>query len=109
MNLAEFNPTAEITYSVHVAKTLRNYDVIIGGNLLYELGIDIRFRNKTMCWNDVEVDTKKSTCTKENLFHVEEELFVSDKTDCIAKILDAKYKLANLKELMANIPQLTNN
>ena len=92
MTLAEFNPTAEITHSVHTAKTLGNYNIIICQDLLHELVIDIRFITKTMCWNDVEVDMKKYTCTKEDLFHVEEELFVSDKTDGIAKILDAKYK-----------------
>ena len=43
------------------------------------------------------------------MFHVEEELFVLDKTDRIARILDAKYKPANLKELMANLPQLISN
>ena len=46
---------------------------------------------------------------KEDLFHVEEELFVSDKIDCITKILDEKYEPANLKELTANLPQLTAN
>ena len=59
-----------------------------------------------MCWNDVKVNMKEPTCTKEDLFHVEEELFVTNDTDHIANILDATYKPANLKELMANIPQL---
>ena len=49
------------------------------------------------------------TCTSEDLFHVEEELFISDKTDHIAKILDAKYKMAGLKELTDNLPQLNGN
>ena len=40
---------------------------------------------------------------------MEEELFVSDKTDCITKIVDAKYKTATLKELTANLLQLTAN
>ena len=40
---------------------------------------------------------------------MEEELFVTNNTNCIAKILDAKYKPANLKELTADILQLTNN
>ena len=30
MIFAEFNPTAEITHTVHVAKSLGNYDLIIG-------------------------------------------------------------------------------
>ena len=109
MTLAEFNPTAEITHSVHVAKTLGNYDINIGQDLLHELGIDIIFSTKTMRWNEVEVDMKKNTCMKEDLFHVEEELFVLDKTDRIAKILDAKYKPVNLKKLTTNLPQSNTN
>ena len=62
-----------------------------------------------MWWNDVKVDMKKTTCTKEDSFHVEKELFVSDKKYCIAKILDAKYKPANLRELTANLQQLNAN
>ena len=40
---------------------------------------------------------------------MDEELFASDKTYCIAKILDAKYKPTDLKELTANLPQLNTN
>ena len=52
---------------------------------------------------------KPSTCTCKDAFHEEEEVFVSNKTDCIAKILDTKYKPANLKELTENLPQLNDN
>ena len=62
-----------------------------------------------MCWNNVKVQRNKPMCTKEDSFHMEEEMFVLDKRDCMAKILDAKYKLANLKELTADLPQLTAN
>ena len=48
---------------------------------------------------------KPPTCTRKDAFHVEEELLVSDKTDCIAKILDMNYKPENLKELTANLSQ----
>ena len=41
MKFPEFNPTAEITKSLHVAKTLGNYDVIIGRDLLHKLRFDI--------------------------------------------------------------------
>ena len=56
-----------------------------------------------MTWNDVTIDMKPPTCTREDVFHVEEELFVSDETDCIAKILNAKYKPMNLKEITEKI------
>ena len=109
MKFPEFNPTAEITKTLHVAKTLGNYDVIIGRELLHELGFDISFSQKTMTWNDVTINMKPPTCTKEDAYHVEEELFVSDETDRIAKILDAKYAPANLKEITDKLLHLTNN
>ena len=62
-----------------------------------------------MTWNDVTIDMKPSTCTREDAFHVVEELFVSNKTDRVAKILDAKYKPADLKELTDNLSQLNDN
>ena len=40
---------------------------------------------------------------------MEEELFVSSETDRITKILDAKYKPANLKEITDNLPHLENS
>ena len=92
-----------------MAKTLGNYEEIIGRELLHELGFDISFSHKTMTWNNVTIDMKPPTCTKEDSFHVEKELFVSDETDQIAKILDAKYKPANLKEITDNLSHLTNN
>ena len=46
---------------------------------------------------------------REDVFHMEEELFVSDKTDCIAKILEAKYKPANSKKMTYYLLQLNNN
>ena len=99
----EFN---EMTNTVHATKTLGNYDLIIGRDLLHKLGVDISFSTKTMSWNNVTIDIKPPTCTHKDTFHVEEELFVSDETDRIAKILDSKYKPVDLKELTDNLPKL---
>ena len=48
-------------------------------------------------------------CTRKDAFHVEEELFVSDKTDFISKILDVNYKPTNLKEITDNLSQINSN
>ena len=109
MKFPEFNPTVEITKTVHVTEILGNYDLIIGPELLHKLGVDISFSTKTMTWNNITINMKPPMCTQEDLFHVEEELFVSDETDRVAKILDAKYKPANLKELTDNFSYLTGN
>ena len=79
-------PTAEITHTVHVTKTLGNYKLIIGQDLLHELGVDIIFSSKTVTWNNVAIDMKPTMCTREDVFHVVEELFVSDDTDQIAAL-----------------------
>ena len=100
---------AAITKTVQVTKTLGNYNLIIGRDLLHKLGVDIGFSSKTMTWDDVTIDMKPPTCTREDTFHMEEELFVSNKTDQIAKILNVKYKSTILTELTENLSQLANN
>ena len=77
--------------------------------MLNKLGVDISFSATTITWNNVTIDMKPPTCICEDAFHVEEELFVYNKTDRIAKILDAKYKPTDLKELTDNLDQLKNN
>ena len=109
MRFLEFNPMAEITYTVHVTKILGNYNLIISHGILHKLGVGISFSTKTMSWNNVTIDMKPQTCTCKDAFHVDKELFVSDKTDRIAKILYAKYKPEDLKEITYNLPQLNNN
>ena len=60
--------------------------------MLHKLRVDISFILEAMTWNDVTMDMKPPTCTREDAFHVEEELFVLDETDRVAKTLNAKYK-----------------
>ena len=92
-----------------MTKILGNYVLIIGHDLLHKLGVDISFSTKTMSWNNVTIDMKPPTCTCNDAFHVEEELFVSDKVGHIAKNIDTKYKPVNLKELTDNLPPLNDN
>ena len=44
-----------------------------------------------MTWNDATIDMKVPTCTRKDMLHVEEDLFVFSKTDRIAKLLNTKY------------------
>ena len=73
--------------------------MIIGQDFLHKLGIDLHFSTKTMTWQGVEVNMKEPTCTKEILFHAEEELSVSEEIDCISKILDKKMQQADLNAI----------
>ena len=62
-----------------MTKTLGNCDLIIDQDLFHKLGVDISFGSETMTHNDVTIDMKFPTCTHKDAFHVEEELFVSNK------------------------------
>ena len=99
--MAKFNPTATASHCDHVTDTLGQYNMIISRELLHKLGINLHFSTATMHWRDMEASMKESTCTKEERFHVKEELFVSEETDqiAIAKILDTKYAPADLEKL----------
>jgi hypothetical protein len=46
--LEELNDTAKVKYKFHIEKILGNYDVIIGRDLLSELGIITDFKNSTL-------------------------------------------------------------
>ena len=46
LKFLEFNPTAETSKTVHVTKTLGNYGLKIGQDLLHKLGVDISFSSK---------------------------------------------------------------
>ena len=107
--MPEFNPTAEIKHKAYVALQTGAYNLIIGGDLLHELGIDLNFSSKTMQWNHVIVNMKPSTCKQETYFHVEEQPMIEEETDRISKILDAKYAPANLNSIVGKINHLNDN
>ena len=60
--LPEFNDTAVIEHKAHVTKNLGNYDIIVGGNLLKTIGMDIKYSTMTMSWGGVEVPMKINRC-----------------------------------------------
>ena len=46
--LQEINPTATITYNIHVKKSLGLFNMIIDRDFLHKLGIGIDFSKKTV-------------------------------------------------------------
>ena len=69
-----------IRHKVHVTENDMNYDMIIGQDLLEELGIDLKFSTKTIVWQHREIPMKDRKCTLHNLYHV-------DKPEPLAVIL----------------------
>lgn len=65
-SLNEFFEKRLIEHVAHVAKDLSGYDMILGRDLLHELGIDIKFSSKTIEWDGVAIPMKNVDATKED-------------------------------------------
>ena len=65
-------------------------------DMLEELGIDISFSKMQVEWDDHTMPMKSIDCTLQDSFNVRESGSVAEATSRIKKILDAKYKKANL-------------
>jgi hypothetical protein len=95
MYLPEFFRHKKITWTFHLANSI-GYDMIVGRDLLDELGMTLDFKNHIMTWDSAEVPMKDP----QNLhIHIPEEN-LSTEMDRIHKILDAKYAPANLEQLV---------
>ena len=116
--LDEFFTNKVIEWDLHVdtSEGPHRYDMLIGRDLLSELGIQFDFKSHTMTWDDSTINMKDPdilSCLTmpENDFYWHKEALESqalnDATSRIKKILDAKYEPANLEKIMRDCKHLT--
>ena len=103
--LPEFSTKKKIVHNFHVSRDLAlNYEIIIGLDVLNELGIIVDFASKVLTWEgtDVEMQVRANIPTEE-LRTLLEETMEPHSTRSIRKraieILDAQYAKANLTEI----------
>jgi hypothetical protein len=96
-----------LEYNLNVANTLVGYDMIIGHDILEDLGIVIDFKQKISIWDHQECPFKEHDATVKTSYFVEEPKAVQQATDHIKKILDAKYKKADPHEIASAQEHLT--
>ena len=77
-----------------------NYDMIMGRDLLQELGININFKNMTLEWDNNIIEMKSTEATEETSFAINDSLAVAVASEWLKRILDAKYETANLEEVV---------
>ena len=106
--LPEFYEGKLIEWKVHLfPATNNNYEMIIGRDLLTELGIEFSFSKQIMTWNDKVVPMKFSNCTETDSFHVQDTPSMEDALTRMKRILDAKYEAANLPKVVDECSHLT--
>ena len=106
--LFELRENREIFTKVHTTTQDMGYDFIVGLDLIRELGINIRGDNDTIQWGNAEIPLRPRDTTKERAFFtLEDPEPVKEVVSRIESILDAKYKKANLDEVVKQHSDLT--
>ena len=105
--LPELHDNKLIEWDWHVTKDLGAYDAIIGRDMMEFLGIDIRFSNQTVEWDNAEMPFKDGDATVAEAYHVDEPEVVTNASDRLKKILDAKYEAADLRQICDEQEELT--
>ena len=85
-SLPELWDTRIVEWTAHVTNQKSNYDMIIGRDVLTELGINLNFKDMTMQWDTAIVPMKPIDATIENSYAVEDSEAVKDATERIKKI-----------------------
>lgn len=99
-SLSEFHKEHIVEWNVHVSDTLHSYDMIIGRDILTQLGIDIHFSTLTCTWDSSTIPMRTSDCTAHQSYYVEETGPLAESTSRLKKILIAKYEKADLDHIV---------
>lgn len=115
--LPEFATQRTINAKVFVDTTTDpkdvDYDMIIGGDLMRELGIDVCYSSLTVRWDEFEVPMKEANAlsNKKTLHNTYMEALepksTAEATKRVVKILDARYEKANLDSVVEEATYLT--
>ena len=108
-SIPELHDNRLIEWDVHVTETLAPYDMIIGRDVLSDLGIDLLFSNNTIEWDDSQIPFKDADATLNESYHVNDSnLLVQATEDMFANnILDNDYEEADLEAVVASQTQLS--
>ena len=99
IKLPELKFMAHIFAPFHVSSQKNNYNVTFGRDLPRELGINLNFKNNFWGWKETNIPMKSINCKMRTNFVIEESKNIKSATNRIKKILNAKYKKANFKEI----------
>jgi hypothetical protein len=118
--LNEFFQNKAIEWDHHVDSMLcpHCYDMILGRDVMSELGITLDFKDQTMTWDDSTVnmkdpDTLSDLLDPVNDFYWNEYMneteALQEASACLKKVLDAKYEAAVLDEVIRACEYLDSN
>ena len=98
--MPELYETRIIPHSTHVINSRIGYDMIIGMNLLGELGIDILNSTHSIKWDTSKIPMKARNPTINHAYFITDPPVIHEATKRQTQILDTKYGKANLSEVV---------
>ena len=102
LTLPEFHDDRLIEWEFHLADNLGIYDMIIGRDMMEELGIDVHFSKSEVEWDQATIPMRDPMAPLETSYHVQESGHAADMSERVKSILDAKYEKADLREICNN-------
>ena len=99
-SLPEFFEDRLIEWDSYLTDDLGSYDMIIGRDLLCELGVDINFSTSTCTWDNSTIPMRDPKINIKQSYVVEESGPIKQATSRLKKILDAKYEAADIPQLI---------
>ena len=100
--ILELNHSTEIYVKCHLTNKLLNYNLILGRDLLCELGIIFTFKNKQPLGKKFQFQSNH----QKEFFVIKESHSFRNATKRIKQILDAEYKEINLNLTIMNLNYL---
>jgi len=97
--LPELHDDRMIEWNLHVTKSLGPYDMIIGGDILRFLKIDIKFSEEIVEWDGAEMPFKDGDASIKEACYVADSNPVEDAAHRVKRILDAKYEKADIEKI----------
>ena len=116
--LKEFYENKSIEWNLHVDSTPgpHHYDMILGRDVMSELGITLDFKDQTMTWDDSTINMKDPESLKEIIGTVNDFFWKNDQYETevlqeasahLQKILDVKHAPVDLDEVIQTCGHLT--
>ena len=97
--LPELHDNRMIAWDLHVTQNLGAYDMILGRDLLRDLGITLNFSEDTIEWDHASIPLKDRDASVLDSYFVQDPSSIEDATERLKNILDAKYEKADLKKV----------
>ena len=96
-----------IEWNLHVTDSLGSNDMIIGRDLLQFLRIDILFSDQTAQWGTSRMPFKDVDATVQEAYHIQDDGPLTEASDRIKHILDAKYSPIDIDDALSEQDSLS--